>query len=82
MREREASFSEKLQRNRNKKLLPVINNVVNKHAAKQISADLSELDIIFTLKENTKTSLKAFLGKQHCSALVQTGLGKSTIRQR
>lgn len=60
VREREASFSEKLQRNRNKKLLPGVNNVVNKHAAKQISGDSSEVDIVFTLKEEHKNITESF----------------------
>lgn len=40
-----------------------------------VAAVLSELDGLFTFKEQHKTGQKALLGGQHCLALLQTGFG-------
>lgn len=38
---------------------------------------LSEPIVIFTVKEEQRTAMKAFLGEQHVSALLPTGFRKS-----
>lgn len=40
-------------------------------------SDLSELDIIFLLKEEERIARKAFLGGKDISASLPTGLGRS-----
>lgn len=47
-----------------------------------ITAVLSEMDGIFTIKDNQKKILKAFLGGQHVFALLTTGFGKSSLQHK
>lgn len=42
-----------------------------------VVAVLSELGGFFTLKEELRAALKAFLGAQHVLALLRTGFGKT-----
>lgn len=46
-----------------------------------IAAALSELDVVFTLKEEYKLALKAFLSRKHLFALHLTCFGKTFIKR-
>lgn len=46
-----------------------------------IAAVLSELDVIFTLKEEYKLALKAFLSRKHVFALHLTCFGKTFFKR-
>lgn len=42
----------------------------------------SDPSTFFTLKEEQKVPLKAFLGRRHALALLLTGFGKSFVKHR
>lgn len=46
-----------------------------------VASVLSKLDCIFTLKEQQRVQLKAFLCEQHIYAFLATGLGKTLFKQ-
>lgn len=67
-------------RRRHKKRVQEVTVSLAANAA--VVAVLSEPGSIFTLKQEQRATLKAFLGGQHVSASLLTGFGKSSAQHR